>query len=363
MIRGHVFIVNEESLPIHLQYMFVGTSSGGKDNNIGLLADMSRVKSQDFVFFYIEGRENKKGRFFGIFKAVDNTIYHLQGLDANKPGLPYFYNKKTKKDEPLKLIYRKKITPYKVYSKGVFEWVALDKLPTYAKELLWTLIYRKMKAGRGNTMLFPWEVERLISLIEDENGGKVLGADDFTFNQGKYTIEEGDITKNYNISNTAIVALKDIKTSEMHFQAYLLQNLNVSKNGFIPEVFGKDIEWIGNEVFAGTGMQKIDILTIEKIDETSYLYRMIELKHPKSTVNINFAPMQFDYYINWAREDIGGHLLGSKKINIKPILFILTDSFNSVPQTIVDDIAKLNTIAVDPKIWEIDFSGKTNRVL
>jgi len=358
MIRGHVFIVNEESLPIHLQYMFVGTSSGGKDNNIGLLADMSRVKSQDFVFFYIEGRDNKKGRFFGVFKAVDNTIYHLQGPEANEPGLPNL-----KDDEPLKLIYRKKIIPYKVYSKGVFEWVALDKLPTYAKELLWTLIYRKMKAGRGNTMLFPWETERLISLIEDENEGKLINANDFTFNQSNYTIEKGSATKNYNIDNTAVVALKDIKTREMCFQAYLLQNLNIPNNNFLPDIFGKDILWLGNEVFAGTGMQKIDILTIEKIDETSCLYRMIELKHPKSTDNINFAPMQFDYYINWAREDIGGHLLGSKKINIKPILLVLTESFNSIPQAIIDGIASLDSISVAPEIWEIDFSGNTNRVL
>jgi len=110
-------------------------------------------------------------------------------------------------------------------------------------------------------------------------------------------------------------------------------------------------------------MQKIDILTIEKIDETSCLYRMIELKHPKSTVNINFAPTQFDYYINWAREDIGGHLLGSKMINIKPILFVLTESFNSVPKAIVNDIAKLNSISVSPEIWEINYLGNTNRVL
>jgi hypothetical protein len=363
MLRGHVFIVNEKSLPIHLQYMFVGTSSGGKDNNIGLLADMSRVKAGDFIFFYIEGREKEKGRFFGIFKAVDNIIYHLKGLDANKPGLPYFHSRKTKKDEPLKLIYRKKIVPYKVYPKGVYEWVALDKLPTYAKELLWTLIYRKMKGGRGNTMLLPWETKRLISLIEDENRGKSLSANDLTINKGNYTIEKGTTTRNHIINSMAVVVLKDIKRNEAHFQAYLLQNLNIPNNGFLPGIFGKDILWIGNEVFSGTGMQKIDILTIEKIDETSCLYRMIELKHPKSTVNINFAPTQFDYYINWAREDIGGHLLGSKMINIKPILFVLTESFNSVPKAIVNDIAKLNSISVSPEIWEINYLGNTNRVL
>jgi len=72
------------------------------------------------------------------------------------------------------LIYRKLIEPYRVYAEGILEWIALDKLPTYAKEVLWSLIYRKMKGKRGNTMLLPWEVERLVSLIKDVNNGEVL---------------------------------------------------------------------------------------------------------------------------------------------------------------------------------------------
>ena len=153
MIRGHVFVVNEDTLPIHLKYKFVGVTAGGKDRDIGLLADALRVKKGDLVFFYIEGTNTKKGRFLGIFKAKDNQVFHLSGLQANQPNLPWYKNKKTRKLEPLKLIYRKYIEPYKVYSRGVLEWIVLDKLPTYAREVLWMLIYRKMKAGRGNTCL------------------------------------------------------------------------------------------------------------------------------------------------------------------------------------------------------------------
>jgi len=200
-MRGHVFIVNEETLPIHLQNMFVGVSSGGGDNNIALLSDILRVKAGDFVFFYIEGRPNKKGRFFGIFTAVDDNVYHLPGPAANNPGLP------------VKLIYRKAIKPYKVYAKGVLEWVALDKLPTYAKELLWSLIYRKMKGGRGNTMLFPWEVDRLISLIADENQGNSLSSNDFTTDQANYEIVPGTSTLSHNMGTQKTVSLTDILNS------------------------------------------------------------------------------------------------------------------------------------------------------
>ncbi len=82
MIRGHVFIVNEKTLPIHLEYQFVGVSSGERDTNIALLADMFRVK---------------KGGFFGIFKASDNMVYNTTGSRAFSPNLS------------LKLIYRKKL--------------------------------------------------------------------------------------------------------------------------------------------------------------------------------------------------------------------------------------------------------------
>ncbi len=354
MMRGHVFVVNEESLPIHLKYCFVGVSSGNKDTNISLLADILRVKKDDFIFFYIEGRNLKKGRFFGIFKAVDNTVYNITSKLAFSPHLP------------VKLIYRKRIIPYKVYSKGVLEWIALDKLPTYARELLWTLIYRKMKAKRGNTMLFPWETERLISLIRDVNNGQYLPNKHFLFNINRYTIIPGSQTQNHNIGTPIKLELSDVKKSETHLQAYILQNLNIGNNTFLPQIFGKKIVWIGNEVFAGCGMQKIDILIIEEIAESEYIYRIIELKHPKSKSAIgviNSAPSQLEYYINWAREDIGGHIIGSRKFNVKPILLSFTRQFNTIPNSVISQIRLLNQIATTPEIWEIDYNQNLNKVL
>jgi hypothetical protein len=74
-MRGHVFIVNDQTLPKHLEYMFVGTSAGERENNISLLADK---------MFYIEGNQGVKGRFFGVFRAIDNVVYqenlHFQYL-------------------------------------------------------------------------------------------------------------------------------------------------------------------------------------------------------------------------------------------------------------------------------------------
>ncbi len=351
MITGHVFIVNEQTLPIHLKNMFVGTSSREKDNNISLLADMLRIKTGDLIFFYIEGTKIRKGRFFGLFQAVEDVVYHLTGPSAQNPDLP------------LKLIYRKKIKPYQVYSKGVLEWVALDKLPTYAKELLWTLIYRKMKGGRGNTMLLPWELERLISLIRSENNGEFMQAESFSLDSENCQIIPGEETNDHNIGTPIRVSEQEIRKREVHFQAFLLQNLKLGNNNFYPEIFGKNIVWIGNELFAGSGMQKIDIFIIEKLDETRFLYRLIELKHPKSSTNVNFSPGQLDYYINWSREDLGGHIIGGRNFNLKPILLALTPEFNAIPIDIVSQIRGLDKISFSPEIWEMNLDLIINRIL
>jgi len=220
-----------------------------------------------------------------------------------------------------------------------------------------------MKAKRGNTMLFPWEIERLISLIKDENNGQYFSGQYFTFDVSEYEIAQGTHTSTHNIGNPIQVSLNDIKNSETHFQAYILQNLSIGNNTFLPQIFGKNIVWIGNEVFAGSGMQKIDILTIEKLDETEYIYRIIELKHPKSRIGINFAPMQLEYYINWAREDIGGHIIGGRRFNIKPILLSFTRQFNSISGSVISQIRTLNKISSTSEIWEMDYTGNTNRVL
>ena len=251
-MRAHVFIVNEQTLPIHLQYRFVGTTAGDRDSNIGLLADMKRVKQGDLVFFYIEGVGIHKGRFFGTYTIKDDTVIHCTDAEAKKPSLP------------LKLVYRRRIVPNEVFASGVLEWMALDKLPRFSSELFWTLIYRKMKAKRGNTMLFPWETNRLLGLIRDENDNRPIKCESYTFDEINYEICKGIRTDEIEVRDSAIIDRSLIYQSESHFQAYLLQNIRVESNDFLPEIFGKKIVWLGNEVFAGSGMQKIDIMTIEE---------------------------------------------------------------------------------------------------
>ncbi len=55
--------------------------------------------------------------------------------------------------------------------------------------------------------------------------------------------------------------------------------------------------------------------------------------------------------------------MGAEKFNVKPILLTLTKNFNSIPIDVISDIKNLNSIANNPEIWEINFQGKTNRIL
>jgi len=105
----HVFIVNKQTFPIHLQYRFAGTGAGDNEQHIELLADIKRVRPEDKVIFYLEGVG-----FYGIFKVAQGT--------------PLVFNDWTYLSEELgkKLIYRVLIEPDEVYPGYVNVWEELD---------------------------------------------------------------------------------------------------------------------------------------------------------------------------------------------------------------------------------------------
>jgi hypothetical protein len=90
-----------------------------------------------------------------------------------------------------------------------------------------------MKAKRGNTMLFPWETERLINLIRAENQGRALNGNNFSFDPKNYIIIQGERTINQYMGNPINLDWEDVKKSEKHFQAFILQNLQIENNNFI----------------------------------------------------------------------------------------------------------------------------------
>ena len=91
------------------------------------------------------------------------------------------------------MTFRTLIEPAKVYAEGVTEWEALDEIKNIQSpnQMLWSLIYRKLKGNRGNTMITIYEAERLCQLIRDKNNRQELDIND------QKTIFRQKASKNY----------------------------------------------------------------------------------------------------------------------------------------------------------------------
>lgn len=309
MATTHVFIVNSTTFKYHLEYMFVGTGSKTnfdfnnrentrlkpkKENNLlGMLADSQRIRIGDYVIFYLLKNSREKisdGKFYGIFKIKENFSFFSEDN---------YLKEYLKKD----LIFRAFIEPYKVYADGVTEWEALDEIKEIQSpyQMLWSLIYRKLRANRGNTMITLYESERLVKLICKKNDRLVLPGINFSFDKNTQKIISTESTKRYNGNKDIISILprlinkyKKNRQFEAHLQTYILQNIN---NLNIFEQYN-NIEWIGNEVACGVGMQKIDIMISIDDGDTKKIVP-IELK---STCAYPEITNQIQRYLDWLKQ-------------------------------------------------------------
>jgi len=324
-MKTHVFIVNEKTLPVHLQYLFAGTGAYNQnrkiwlDEHIGLLSDISRARLGDLVIFYIEGTQKVKGGFYGIFQIAKVSsypiVFHVPGQDGFRPNLS------------MKLIYRTLLRPYEVYSKGVPEWEALDKLPVYATDIQWSLIYRKLKGKRGCTPLLPLEAKRLINMIKSKNNGNFIANEDyrdgFNWDNANRRIILTPTSQLYDLpfnqaTNPLPIICKEFSTKkryEIYLQLYFTYTIGVSTS--LNPIVGHNVLWFGNEVACGVGMQRIDILAINQLEKEEE-YRIVELKDKPIKPDV---VEQIEYYVNWASQNSGKHLDSAFAWNMQPVVF------------------------------------------
>lgn len=318
----HVFIVDETTLKYHLEYLFAGTGSKENDvdfngvatttlhystenNLVGMMADGCRIRKDDLIIFYLQAVMNKhEGMFFGVFQAADDCVF----LDRNDG------NQFLKTNLGKSLTFRLKIKPYEVYSKGVTEWAALDDIKNICSpsQMLWSLIYRKLKGNRGNTMITIYEAERLINLISAENSHKKItmaAGKCLTYDVNNKCIAATTASFNYtgrtvalNIVPRLINKYNSKKAHEAHLQMYITQNIGRGTNMSLDNalgIAGKKLEWIGNEVSCGAGMQRIDVMVSVEESATKRLLMPIELKAvPAYADNIR----QLTRYIDWIEQ-------------------------------------------------------------
>ncbi len=330
MATAHVFIVDTNTFKYHLEYMFAATGaknykidfnnststelykgSQSKIENmlVGMIADLNRIRVGDNIVFYLQQNIEKgikEGKFFGIFK-VKERVGFLDNNDTNQ-----FLSEELGKS----LTFRILIKPDNVYPEGVAEWEALDDINNIQSpnQILWSLIYRKLKGNRGNTMITIFEFERLKQLIKNKNRNVALDGCNFTFNIETQRIEISHQNKSYCGRKTDIDILPRLiyKHSnglqfETHLQAYILQNIeNIS-------IFQNEtIDWIGNEVSCGVGMQRIDIM-LSVVRKGNNVCIPIELKSTKAYLEIT---KQIQRYIDWLKQ----YYLPNRPSDLEPMI-------------------------------------------
>ncbi len=364
MSTTHIFIVDGNTLKYHLEYLFAGTGAGEcvidfnnsgnsylhsttENNLLGMIADFSRVKNGDNAIFYLQqnfSQNIKEGKFFGIFK-INSTVF-LDNNDDNQ-----FLKNKLKKS----LTFRVKILPYKVYKDGVTEWEALDEIKNIVSpyQMLWSLIYRKLKGNRGNTMITHYEFDRLNKLIRNKNNNQLMQDNNFTFDIKTQQIKPNINTNIYNGRMEKINILPRLIEKynkglqfETHLQAYILQNIDYI------HIFKYDnLDWIGNEVSCGVGMQRIDImLSITRKDEKICI--PIKLK---STEFYSAIIIQIQRYVDWIQQ----YYLPNHISDIEPII-ICRNTENK--QQVIECIKKFNYKNDILKLRYIEFNINNNNI-
>lgn len=357
----HVFIVDSTTFKLHLEYLFAGT--GAKDNKIdfnnnpttslhattenmliGMIADGSRVRRGAQIIFYLQQEFSKKifeGKFFGIFKAKNDWSF----LD-NNDRQQYLKNELEKS-----LTFRTLIEPYKIYAEGVTEWEALDEIKnmTSPNQMLWSLIYRKLKGNRGNTMITIYEAERLTQLIRNKNNrtecncqNKVLSFD--AVEQKIVCLNEKPKAyvgrqEEINLLPRLIAKYQARNSFESHLQAYITKNLGKEVNRSLDEAIldEAEIEWLGNEVSCGVGMQRIDVMpSVMKNGQRVVI--PVELKAVEADEkNI----VQIQRYVDWIEQ----YYIPNRQSDIQPILVAkkIVNKQSSAYQCLIDSFKRFNS--------------------
>ena len=123
---------------------------------------------------------------------------------------------------------------------------------------------------------------------------------------------------------------------ETHLQAYIVQNIGRKTNPILDKLIVGDlsIEWLGNEVSCGVGMQRIDIMLSLKKDN-SRIVVPIELKSIEAKPDNIF---QLQRYVDWLEQ----YYIPNRISDIQPVLISKkieekeTDYYKSIIQSFKD---------------------------
>ena len=284
------------------------------------VTDANRIRKDDNIIFYLQQDKSEgiqEGKFYGLFRAVHDWSF----LDKNDDS------QYLRKELGKSLTFRTLIAPKEVYPEGVTEWEALDSIKNIENpnQMLWSLIYRKLRGNRGNTMITEYEASRLISMIKKKNESTTMDSEAFTFNSKEERIEGVQTNMKYHGRIEEIEIFPRLKSRyetghafEAHLQAYITKNIGKGTNRMLDDIIlnNSQIEWIGNEVYCGVGMQRIDFMVKLSAENGNIIIVPVELKATNATKD---AVTQMNRYLDWLKQYYIPNL-ATQNISIRPVI-------------------------------------------
>lgn len=306
---SHLFVVNKDTFPIHIQRGFAGVVKAGGIGYYGQLADLMNIRKGDLAFFYLMYRDKKyllnlennfESGYYGIYKIKSSPFFDesdIEGKDkfCNQYIFGNVNNKKYQKAKeqgkwPLILPIRILIEPMVNlnYAKNVDDTTAyVDKTD---EGQLWTLLFKKinkMGQARGITPLLPEEANKIARLLFKANqiqfSNEIKLLKDIEFH--------GYPHKPKNFLDIKLEPRSDDSESvriENMLVAWIMKNID--KNvPVIREIVGKeeDLEFHGNHIQYGIAGDTIDILLLHhrKINGVGYRYKATVIEVKKDRIN------------------------------------------------------------------------------
>jgi len=316
--KAHLFVVDDDTMPIHIQKGFCGivkinvTNRSGRDNVsfFGQLSDLMNIKINDLVYFYMQTKGNKKfftlqdshnfknleQGYYGIFRVVGKPFISTKEIRGEYPFENYFIFGSNEnenysiheRDEAILPILPIRIPIEPINDFEDFKNKFVDDNHAYIDKTdegsLSTLLFKKIKRTgeeRSITPILPEEASKIARLIFKQPPKTFPLSIGNNFIRRQDDEEEVNLLMSSNDGNTLSV--------EAMLEAYILHalNNNISLND-LDDIIGEyeDIEFCGNQVQYGISGNKVDILILHRkviAGNASYRYKatVIELKKDK----------------------------------------------------------------------------------
>jgi len=318
--KAHLFVVDDDTMPLHIQKGFCGIIKIKRENRAGNLntaffgqmADLMNIKVGDLVYFYMQTKGQRKffelqdeenfdkleQGYYGVFEVVGKPFFSEDEIQGSYPLENFYIFGSTDNQNysrfsidvngrtvtPPILYVRIPIKPIEHYED--LEKKFVDDNQAYIDKTdegsLSTLLFKKIKRigeERSITPILPEEASKIARLIfKQKKNNFPLNIDNT--NQ----VRNSDPSKEINL----VLRSTDGEAFDLEamLEAYILSRLN---NGAplegLEEIIGdyNEIEFCGNQIQYGISGNKVDVLLLHRKElggSTNYRFRatVFELK-------------------------------------------------------------------------------------